>query len=299
MAGYQSVLLGAVYVLASVIYAVSSPSRAEADPVEVLQSSPLSREQEEKACQEVLQDSTPTRKIKNLKLWCTGRQEIRKRMADAREDQLFQQKLHDNRKLLDKLLDEPVANEQGHRRLLDEPAANEQAHVQLETLVREQRYNEITKILAAQAGSPASMLPWLRQQAEAGHVPLQFELSKALASSNPSQALSWFAIARIGATLDAVLCADKTAGSAVSALTMAYGQYIRLSMTDSGYKTAVEQALQWHEQHPLRPSALWICYHGMGAFTGQVQLIPVSQWINVQHTAKEKIRASLNQMGKP
>ena len=285
MAGYQSVLLGVVYVLASVIYAVSSPSRAEADPVEVLQSSPLSREQEEKACQEVLQDSTPTRKIKNLKLWCTGRQEIRKRMADAREDQLFRQKLHNNRKLLDKLL--------------DEPAANEQAHVQLETLVREQRYNEITKILAAQAGSPASMLPWLRQQAEAGHVPLQFELSKALASSNPSQALSWFAIARIGATLDAVLCADKTAGSAVSALTMAYGQYIRLSMTDSGYKTAVEQALQWHEQHPLRPSALWICYHGMGAFTGQVQLIPVSQWINVQHTAKEKIRASLNQMGKP
>ena len=176
---------------------------------------------------------------------------------------------------------------------------NEQAHVQLETLVREQRYNEIAKILAAQAGSPASMLPWLRQQAEAGHVPLQFEFSKALASSEPPQALSWFAIARIGATLDAVLCADKTAGSAVSALTMAYGQYIRPSMTDSGYKTAVEQALQWHEQHPLRPSALWICSHGMGAFTGQAQLIPVSQWVNVQHTAKEKIRASLNQMGKP
>lgn len=174
-------------------------------------------------------------------------------------------------------------------------AGIEQESFELDTFVREQRYVELFKKLQEREGSPASMLPWLQQHAEAGHVPVQFEFSKALATQDPSNALKWFAIARVGATLDAVLCEDKTAGSAVSAFIMAYGQYIRSSMTPAGYKIAVEQALQWHNQHPRRPSPLWICSHGMQAFTTGVRLIPESQWTAVQQTTKDKIRASLSE----
>jgi hypothetical protein len=165
----------------------------------------------------------------------------------------------------------------------------------LNELVKKQDYNEIQNILSQQDRS-AARLPWLRQQAEAGHVPLQFELSKFLAPSDPSEALNWFAIARIGATLDAALCDDKTAGSGVSALVMAYGRHIPSIGERNRYGAAIKQGLQWHDQHATRPSPLWICMHGMQAFTGQVRLIPTTQWESVQRITKQKISASLESM---
>lgn len=166
----------------------------------------------------------------------------------------------------------------------------------LNELAKKQDYNEIQNILSQQDQSAARFLPWLRHQAEAGHVPLQFELSKFLAPSDPSEALNWFAIARIGATLDAALCDDKTAGSGVGALVMAYGRHIPSIGEKNRYRAAIQQGLQWHGQHATRPSPVWICMHGMQAFTGQVRLIPTAQWETVQQITKRKISASLNNM---
>jgi hypothetical protein len=137
----------------------------------------------------------------------------------------------------------------------------------------------LVKVLQTQQAPNQALLTWLRERAEGGHPILQFELSRLLIEMNPREALQWFAIGRVGATLDVIACTDVTARPAIPSLVMIYQHAIdEIEGDQEKYIPYLERALDWHRRHPVRPNPTWICLHGMGTAGGQPLLIPDDRW---------------------
>jgi hypothetical protein len=175
--------------------------------------------------------------------------------------------------------------------------ANEEAL--LNQLINRQAYAAVFSLLqsplqSSDPSAPRLRMMWIRKTAEDGHVPLQFELSHVLATSSPSEALRWFAIARIGGILDVARCVEKRRTLTIQALAMKYQTSVRSALADrSKYAAALNEALEWHERHPNRPLPIWICSPVSKAPFSSSGMIPTDQWTAAQVEIKNRIRATL------
>lgn len=135
----------------------------------------------------------------------------------------------------------------------------------LDALAERNDYIALIQQLRSQQAADNELLGWLRSKADNGHPMLQLELSRLLVNREPSEALEWFTIGRIGATLDVLVCEDKTAQAGIPALAMIYQSAFDVIEGDQDkYIPYLERALEWHKRHPVRVDPAWICSHGIG-----------------------------------
>ena len=164
---------------------------------------------------------------------------------------------------------------------------------QLNALADQQQYSKLIESIRGKRYVSRRLIRWVRKNAEEGHVPLQLELSRLLLKVDPRESARWLAIGHLGATLDASLCEDPTSGAAPAALLQAYRQ-VAVAVAEDPQRVieATEQSFLWHDQHPVRPSPRWICYHGLRALKGQVALKPTDQWKTAQVEARQAVLSS-------
>jgi TPR repeat protein len=137
-------------------------------------------------------------------------------------------------------------------------------------LVEEQRYIEVVRDIRSHKDVPVEVIEWIKEKSEEGHIPLQFELSNYYKESNPEEALTWLYIAYIGSIVDSYFNIDKTVRAAPQALLFVYQDLTTLEQKSIESKiNSIDTAIKWHEQHPNRPSAVWLSYHGMSKISGE------------------------------
>ena len=127
--------------------------------------------------------------------------------------------------------------------------------------VHQQDYRDALRLLKASKVSQSEKLAWLRKHAEAGNVPMQYELSALLFPTNREEALKWYARARLGRTLDVAECATNNASFAArvgfdesSAAVRDYGV-----ANPKVFQVAIADALAWNDQRTSAPPSTWIC----------------------------------------
>lgn len=144
----------------------------------------------------------------------------------------------------------------------------------LDALIARQDYREALVALDRTAWTDADKLQWLQRHAEQGHVPVMYELSARLFSTNLNESLKWYTRGRLARTLDAAECAKPTDSlfwrirlddRARPVTSAAIANARRLS-------EAIDRALEWDEQRMKRPFAGWIC--GAAPENGEAGLLP-------------------------
>jgi len=127
--------------------------------------------------------------------------------------------------------------------------------------VHQQDYREALRLLKASKVSQAVKLAWLRKHAEAGNVPMQYELSALLFPTNREEALKWYTRGRLGRTLDVAECATNNASFAArvgfdesSAPVRDFGV-----ANPKAFQVAIADALAWNDRRTSVPSSTWIC----------------------------------------
>ncbi len=127
--------------------------------------------------------------------------------------------------------------------------------------VHQQDYREALRLLKASKAGHAEKLVWLRKHAEAGNIPMQYELSALLFPTNREEALKWYARGRLGRTLDVAECATNSASFAArvgfdesSAAIRDYGV-----ANPKAFQVAIADALAWNDRRTSAPSSTWIC----------------------------------------
>jgi len=127
--------------------------------------------------------------------------------------------------------------------------------------VHQQDYRDALRLLKASKVSQSEKLAWLRRHAEAGNVPMQYELSALLFPTNREEALRWYARARLGRTLDVAECATNNASFAArvgfdesSAAVRDYGV-----ANPKAFQIAIADALAWNDRRTSAPPSTWIC----------------------------------------
>lgn len=162
-----------------------------------------------------------------------------------------------------------------------------------DVMAKNQDYISLIQYLRAKRASP-QILEWLKNKAIEGHPPLQFELSRWLSNSDLPESLMWLHQAQLSTAQDATLCEDNTARAATSAMVATYGDVAELAVKNPQiYREAAERSLKMNEGMVNRPSALWVCSHGLKAFDGNAPtLIPKDQWQEV----RTKVRLDFSEL---
>ena len=115
------------------------------------------------------------------------------------------------------------------------------------------------------------------------------------------EAMFWFYAGQLRGRIDANICADKTAGSAVGALNDMFGVPInQYAFKDvSKLKQTVEKVLEWEEKTECNYDRRWINLHGMRAFSkdkNPVLSAPQEEWENIRRKTREEYRSSFYEM---
>ena len=87
------------------------------------------------------------------------------------------------------------------------PAYSGRSLQSIDPFVERQEYVSALERLKRADADDATKRAWLWRHAEAGHVPLQYELAALLFPQDPAEGLKWYARGRLARTLDAAECA--------------------------------------------------------------------------------------------
>lgn len=131
----------------------------------------------------------------------------------------------------------------------------------IDPLVERQDYNAALARLKQAKASDDEKRSWLRRQAEAGHVPMQYELAVVVFPTDREEALKWYARGRLARTLDAAECiADRNSLGARIMLDERAAEVRDAGVANpQQFQVAIRQALEWEATRQLRPSPGWIC----------------------------------------
>jgi hypothetical protein len=132
---------------------------------------------------------------------------------------------------------------------------------QLDRAVTEQRYEDALSLLEKASGTESEKLAWLRRQSDAGHVPLQYELSRRLLHANLAESLKWYARGRLARTLDVAECRTASASFPTRIiLDRITEEVVRQGQADPQlFDAAVQDAIVWDEHRTNIPLSKWIC----------------------------------------
>jgi hypothetical protein len=132
---------------------------------------------------------------------------------------------------------------------------------ELNAMVKEQRYPEALAALRASSLTDVQRLTWLRERADEGHVPLQYELSRRLLPTDLSQSLKWYAKGRLARTLDVAECRDSAVSLPVQmALDEVSEPTVKAGQANPKlFNAAIWEAVLWDEQRSTIPPSKWIC----------------------------------------
>lgn len=132
---------------------------------------------------------------------------------------------------------------------------------ELDGMIKQQKYTEALEALNRSALSQVDRLSWLREKGEQGHIPLQYELSKALLQTSLTESLKWYARARLARTLDVAECRD----ASVSLLARMALDKISEDVVQAGqanpqlFNKAISDAIAWDANRASVPPSKWIC----------------------------------------
>jgi hypothetical protein len=112
------------------------------------------------------------------------------------------------------------------------------------------------------------------------------------------EAMFWFYAGQLRGRIDANICADKTAGSAVGALNDMFGVPInKYAFKDvSKLKQTVEKVIEWEEKTECKYDRRWINLHGMRVFAGDTNATlsaSKEDWDKIRKKTREEYRSSL------
>ncbi len=192
--------------------------------------------------------------------------------------------------------------------LLGKPYQNNPYIQEIEAALAKQ---DTVKAMKMTKDAPPELAPvitlWLEDNANRLEPVYLFLLAEhKFAQGKKEEAASWFMAGKIRSLYDAYRCTDSTARSGIAIgpmLALKTAEYINNDQK-AGYHAA-KRALKWDEMYPPTNSPLWICNHGMMAFSGQVTLEPESKWPEIRNKIRtaiekglDKTKASLDKIDK-
>ena len=141
----------------------------------------------------------------------------------------------------------------------------------------------------------------IRNRPEDFAPPVFYVLSSVLfEQNNKDEAVFWFYAGQLRGRIDANICADKSARSAVSALNQKFGAPInQYSFANMSLLTnTVERVLAWEENTPCRYDRRWINLHGMAAMNAETNAplsAPKEQWEIIRKQTREEYRSEFHE----
>lgn len=129
--------------------------------------------------------------------------------------------------------------------------------------------------------------------------PYLFMLSNAVIDINKQQATYYYLLARLRLMEDIDKCNDQTSGADIF---MFIGKiapkpitYVSTEATSDELKKATESAINFDVKNPNKLSPMWICTHGVGAFSsGGVQLASESSWPDIYKKEQSKLQKTID-----
>jgi hypothetical protein len=131
--------------------------------------------------------------------------------------------------------------------------------------------------------------------------PVFYVLSSVLfEQKKKDEAVFWFYAGQLRGRIDANICSDKSARSAVAALNQKFGAPInQYSFANMSLLTnTVERVLAWEENTPCRYDRRWINLHGMAAMTGDTNAplsAPKEQWEIIRKQTRDEYRTEFHE----
>jgi len=141
------------------------------------------------------------------------------------------------------------------------------------------------RIISAIASKPEKFAP-----------PVFYFLSNVLFDDGQKDdAMFWFYAGQLRGTIDAKICAEKSARAAIGALNEKFGPPInQYAFKDIPKLTnTVEHVLAWEEKTPYDYDRRWINLHGMKAIIGDTNAplsVPREQWEAIRKTTRDEYR---------
>lgn len=91
---------------------------------------------------------------------------------------------------------------------------------------------------------------------------------------------------------DVSLCTDKTAYGAISGLGFIapYSAAYVSKLSSEKMEQLKNKVFTTEKTLTKRPDPIWICYHGMDSFTGEVKTLPKSEYDKVRNEVREKFK---------
>jgi hypothetical protein len=124
--------------------------------------------------------------------------------------------------------------------------------------------------------------------------PVLYVLSSVLfEQGKKDDAVFWFYAGQLRGRIDANICADKTAASAIAALNQQFGPAInKYSFQNLSLLTnTVERVLVWEEKTPCHYDRRWINLHGMNGIVGETNAplsAPQEQWEAIRKRTRDE-----------
>ena len=163
--------------------------------------------------------------------------------------------------------------------------------------------NDTIKMLrAGKAKARAEVIKKITSSPESYAPPVLYLTSSILfADKKRDEAAFWFYAGQLRGRIDANICADKTAGSAVGALNDMFGvpinQYAFKDVLK--LKQTVEKVLEWEEKTECKYDRRWINLHGLRAFPGDTNAMlsaPKEDWDKIRKKTREEYRSSFYEL---
>lgn len=161
------------------------------------------------------------------------------------------------------------------------------------------KYHKTAKaIKMIQTGSP-KVTEWLTQNASTIEPPYLYLLADKTFDTNKDAAVFWYMAGRLRGYYDGFKCEDTTARSGLSMLPMfapKTAQYIHDNANNENLYGIGIKVLEWDEKNPSTNSPLWICSHGIQAFSRPVKYIPENKWESVHQEMRNSFKTSLDKI---
>jgi hypothetical protein len=131
--------------------------------------------------------------------------------------------------------------------------------------------------------------------------PVLYVLSSVLFEDDKKdEAVFWFYAGQLRGRIDANICADKTARTAIAEMNQRLGPRINAyGFADIPKLTnTVERVLAWEEETPCNYDRRWINLHGMAAMNGETNSplsAPKEKWEAIRKQTRDEYRSTFNQ----
>lgn len=118
--------------------------------------------------------------------------------------------------------------------------------------------------------------------------------------TDKEKAALWYSIGRLRAIQDVKMCKDTSAASQITVYAMIApntSDYI-IKQGNAYILQMLEKAVAFDEAHATRQNPIWACYHGMQAFKGKPETLPMSEYKKIQKETNEKFLSSMRTKAK-